>query len=59
MTGRGGAVGDGYLKQELRDLTPGNYELSAAAQNIQEDNGINDETGKEGNRDRCLVWHRL
>ena len=44
-TGRGGAVGDGYLKQELRDLTPGNYELSAAAQNIQEDKPNAAQTG--------------
>ena len=36
-TGRGGAVGDGLLSQELRDLPPGNYLLTAAAQNIQED----------------------
>lgn len=36
-TGRGGAVGDGYLRQELSSLPPGNYELTAAAQNIQED----------------------
>ena len=44
-TGRGGAVGDGYLKQELRDLPPGNYELSAAAQNIQEDTPKAAQTG--------------
>lgn len=36
-TGRGGAVGSGKLSQELRNLPPGNYELTAAAQNIQED----------------------
>ncbi|MBO4316630.1 MAG: hypothetical protein J5867_11835, partial [Prevotella sp.] len=35
-TGRGGAVGSGKLSQVLRNLPPGNYELSAAAQNIQE-----------------------
>ena len=36
-TGRGGAVGSGRLAQELSNLPPGNYELTAAAQNIQED----------------------
>ena len=36
-TGRGGAVGDGRVSQELRNLPPGHYELTAAAQNIQED----------------------
>lgn len=36
-TGRGGAVGSGKLSQVLRNLPPGNYELTAAAQNIQED----------------------
>ena len=36
-TGRGGAVGNGKLSQELSNLPPGNYELTAAAQNIQED----------------------
>ena len=44
-TGRGGAVGDGYLKQELSDLPPGNYELTAAAQNIQEDTPSAAQTG--------------
>lgn len=44
-TGRGGAVGDGYLKQELLDLPPGNYELTAAAQNIQEDTPKAAQTG--------------
>lgn len=36
-TGRGGAVGNALLQQTLQNLPPGNYELSAAAQNIQED----------------------
>ena len=36
-TGRGSAVGDGLLSQEIFNLPPGNYELTAAAQNIQED----------------------
>lgn len=44
-TGRGGAVGDGRLAQELRDLPPGNYELTAAAQNIQEDTPTAAQTG--------------
>ena len=44
-TGRGGAVGDGYLAQELSNLTPGNYELTAAAQNIQEDTPNAAQTG--------------
>ena len=44
-TGRGGAVGDGYIQQVLRDLPPGNYELSAAAQNIQEDTPKAAQTG--------------
>ena len=36
-TGRGGAVGSGQVSQQLTQLPPGNYELTAAAQNIQED----------------------
>jgi hypothetical protein len=36
-TGRGGAVGSGLVSQTLSKLPPGNYELTAAAQNIQED----------------------
>ena len=44
-TGRGGAVGDGYLAQELSNLPPGNYELTAAAQNIQEDTPNAAQTG--------------
>lgn len=35
-TGVGGAVGNGKLSQVLYKLSPGNYELTAAAQNIQE-----------------------
>ena len=44
-TGRGGVVGDGYLKQEISGLVPGNYELTAAAQNIQEDTPTSAQTG--------------
>ncbi len=44
-TGRGGAVGDGLLSQELSDLPPGNYVLTAAAQNIQEDTPTAAQTG--------------
>ena len=44
-TGRGGAVGDAYLKQEISNLPPGNYELTAAAQNIQEDTPTAAQTG--------------
>ena len=36
-TGRGGAVGSASISQELTSLPAGNYELSVAAQNIQED----------------------
>ena len=36
-TGRGGQVGDALLSQEIQGLPPGNYELTVAAQNIQED----------------------
>ena len=36
-TGRGGAVGDALLSQEIRNLPAGKYVLTAAAQNIQED----------------------
>ena len=44
-TARGGAVGDGYLKQQLSGLPPGNYELTVAAQNIQEDTPQQAQTG--------------
>jgi len=44
-TGRGGAVGSGRLAQVVSDLPPGNYELSAAAQNIQEDTPTAAQTG--------------
>ena len=44
-TGRGGAVGDANLSQVLTDLPPGQYELSAAAQNIQEDTPTKVQTG--------------
>lgn len=44
-TGRGGAVGSGKLSQVLYNLPPGNYELTAAAQNIQEDTPQKEQTG--------------
>ena len=44
-TGKGGAVGDGSISQVITDLPPGNYELTAAAQNIQEDSPEADQTG--------------
>ena len=44
-TGRGGAVGSGKLSQELFNLPPGNYKLTAAAQNIQEDTPTTSQTG--------------
>ncbi len=36
-TGRGGQVGSASASQVLSNLPPGNYELTVAAQNIQED----------------------
>jgi len=44
-TGRGGAVGSARLAQTLSNLQPGNYELTAAAQNIQEDTPTDAQTG--------------
>ena len=44
-TGRGGAVGSASVKQELTNLPPGNYELTAAAQNIQENTPTAAQTG--------------
>ena len=44
-TGRGGSVGSGSVSQELSSLPPGNYELTAAAQNIQEDTPTAKKTG--------------
>jgi hypothetical protein len=44
-TGRGGAVGSGKLSQVIYDLPAGNYELTAAAQNIQEDTPTAAQTG--------------
>lgn len=44
-TGRGGAVGSASVSQQLRGLPPGNYELSVAAQNIQEDTPKAAQTG--------------
>ncbi|MBQ9362524.1 MAG: hypothetical protein IJT97_03780 [Bacteroidaceae bacterium] len=44
-TGRGGAVGSGRLSQVLYNLSPGNYELTVAAQNIQEDTPTEAQTG--------------
>ena len=44
-TGRGGAVGSGLLSQEIQGLPPGNYELTVASQNIQEDTPTAAQTG--------------
>jgi len=44
-TGRGGAVGSGKLSQVLYNLPAGNYELTAAAQNIQEDTPTASQSG--------------
>ena len=44
-TGRGGNVGSGSVSQELSSLPPGNYELTVAAQNIQEDTPTAKKTG--------------
>ena len=44
-TGRGGSVGSGSVVQTLSNLPPGNYELKAAAQNIQEDSPTQARTG--------------
>ena len=44
-TGRGGQVGSGSVSQEISDLPPGNYELTVAAQNIQEDSPTEAQTG--------------
>jgi hypothetical protein len=44
-TGRGGAVGSGFVNQQLSSLPPGNYELTVAAQNIQEDSPNDLQTG--------------
>ena len=44
-TGRGGAVGTAHAHQTLTSLPPGNYELTVAAQNIQEDTPTAKQTG--------------
>ena len=44
-TGRGGAVGSASVSQQLSSLPPGNYELTVAAQNIQEDTPTAAQTG--------------
>ncbi len=44
-TGRGGSVGSGSVTQVIGNLPPGNYELTAAAQNIQEDTPAVAKTG--------------
>ncbi len=44
-TGRGGAVGSASLSQTVTGLKPGRYELSAVAQNIQEDTPTAVQTG--------------
>ena len=44
-TARGGAVGSASVSQQLTTLPPGSYELSVAAQNIQEDTPAEAQTG--------------
>ena len=44
-TWRGNAVGDGSVRQLVADLPSGNYRLSCAAQNIQEDTPTKELTG--------------
>ena len=44
-TGRGGSVGSGSVSQQVSSLPPGNYELTVAAQNIQEDTPKAAQTG--------------
>ena len=44
-TGAGGAVGSGSVKQVLTGLTPGNYQLTAVAQNIQQESATDLQTG--------------
>jgi len=44
-TGKGGAVGSASVSQSLTALEPGQYQLSAAAQNIQEDSPNAAQTG--------------
>ena len=43
--GSGSAVGSGIVSQVLTDLPPGNYELTAAAQNIQQNSATAAQTG--------------
>lgn len=44
-TGKGGAVGSCSVSQTITHLAPGNYELTVAAQNIQEDTPNAAQTG--------------
>lgn len=44
-TGRGGQVGSCFLKQKVTGLAPGNYKMTVAAQNIQEDTPTTAQTG--------------
>ena len=44
-TGKGGAVGNGYVLQTVKNMKQGRYRLKAAAQNIQEDYASTAQTG--------------
>lgn len=44
-TGKGGAVGNALVKQTVKEMLPGKYKLTAAAQNIQEDSPSAAQTG--------------
>ncbi len=44
-TSRGSSVGDGYVRQTVRNLPCGRYRLTAVAQNIQEDTPAATKTG--------------
>ena len=44
-TGRGGAVGSGFVSQTITGLSAGRYKLTVSAQNIQEDTPTSAQTG--------------